>query len=635
MSKILYITPMWYEEETPNDAKVCNFFVDDWKRQGHDVVVAHYRTSFPSIYFKLAAMFPKIGKRICGDNSDISTIAAEKMTDYNGSIVFSTPLFKYIPHGSFSKRILDKEATSLIKKIQSIGFEPDAIIGHFCNPTIGIINRIAPDFPNAKTAVVLHEGAGTIRRIFKSKAERELNALDSIGFRSVSIKDDITGQFQLMSHQFMCYSGVASSFVEREYKEKVWTDCPIKSFLYVGRMSMYKHPQSIAEAVHKVYGSNDFSITYIGKKEAAYQPTSDYCENNGLKDKVAFLGQINREDIINWYDKSDCFVMISDHEVFGLVYLEAMARGCLTIAGNNGGMVGIIENGVNGFLCEPGDAESLANIIRRINAMTADERQAMSQKARETALRYSDNKVAQYYIENVLKQHPIDYHEMKELQTTKRGRVKWCKLIYYLYSKFFKKVVRGRCVINSSIHKTSHVDSATEFHNSQLDRYSYVGYDSQVFNTKIGSFCSIGDFFLCGGASHPSGWVSTSSVFYGVKNNGNKTRFASFEIPETPMTTIGHDVWCGLRVTIKAGVNVGTGAIIGAGSVVTHDVPPYAIVAGVPAKVIKYRFEEDLIRNLLESKWWELPDEKLKIVANHIRQPEVFLLAINELNNKK
>ena len=114
-----------------------------------------------------------------------------------------------------------------------------------------------------------------------------------------------------------------------------------------------------------------------------------------------------------------------------------------------------------------------------------------------------------------------------------------------------------------------------------------------------------------------------------------KTRFASFEIPETPMTTIGHDVWCGLRVTIKAGVNVGTGAIIGAGSVVTHDVPPYAIVAGVPAKVIKYRFEEDLIRNLLESKWWELPDEKLKIVANHIRQPEVFLLAINELNNKK
>ena len=634
MSKILYITPMWYEEDTPNDAKVCNFFVDDWKRQGHDVVIVHYRTSFPSIYFKLASKFPKIGKRICGDNSDICTIAADKRTDYNGSIVFSTPLFKYIPHGSFSKKILNKEASSLIKKIHSIGFNPDAIIGHFCNPTIAIINRIAPAFPKAKTAVVLHESSGTIKRIFRSRAEDVLNVLDVIGFRSVSIKDDITVQFKLRNHQFMCYSGVASSFVEREYKEKVWTDSPIKNFLYVGRMSLYKHPQSIAEALHNVYGSDDFSITYIGKKEAAYQPTLDYCKKNGLSDKVAFLGQINREDIIKWYDKSDCFVMISDHEVFGLVYLEAMARGCITIAGNNGGMVGIIEHGVNGFLCEPGDAESLANIIRLINAMTADERRVMSQKARETALQYSDNKVAQYYIENVLKQEPIDYHEMKELQISKGG-VKWYKSIYYLYSKFFKKVVRGRCVINSSIHKTSHVDSATEFHDSQLDRYSYVGYDSQVFNTKIGSFCSIGDFFLCGGASHPSDWVSTSSVFYGVNNNGNKTRFASFGIPDTPLTTIGHDVWCGLRVTIKAGVNVGTGAIIGAGSVVTHDVPPYAIVAGVPARVIRYRFHEDIIQRLLDSKWWELPDEKLKIVAHNIRQPEAFLLSINELNHNK
>ena len=421
MAKILFITPMWYEEETPNDAKVCNFFVDDWKRQGHEVVIVHYRTSFPSVYFKLASIFPKIGKKICGDNSDISTLTADKRTEYNGSIVFSTPLFKYIPHGSFSKRVLDKEATSLLNKIHSIGFEPDAIIGHFCNPTIGIINRIAPAFPNAKTGVVLHEGSGTIKRIFKDQAERALNALNAIGFRSVSIKDDITGQFKLRNHQFMCYSGVASSFVEREHKEKVWTDSPIKNFLYVGRMSIYKHPQAIAEAVYKVYGSEDFSITYIGKKEAAYQPTSDYCENNGLTDKVAFLGQINREDIINWYDKSDCFVMISNHEVFGLVYLEAMARGCLTIAGNNGGMVGIIEHGVNGFLCEPGDSEALARIIEHINAMTAEDRRAMSQKARETALQYSDNKVAQYYIENVLKQEPIDYHKMEEQHITKRG----------------------------------------------------------------------------------------------------------------------------------------------------------------------------------------------------------------------
>ena len=151
--------------------------------------------------------------------------------------------------------------------------------------------------------------------------------------------------------------------MEREYKEKSWTDAPIRNFIFVGRMSMYKHSQSIPEALHSVYGKEGFSMTFIGKKEAAYLPTKEVCEQYGISDNVAFLGQINRNDIIDWYDKSDCFVMISDHEVFGLVYLEAMSRGCITIAGDNGGMVGIIEDGVNGFLCKPGDSEALADRI--------------------------------------------------------------------------------------------------------------------------------------------------------------------------------------------------------------------------------------------------------------------------------
>jgi chloramphenicol O-acetyltransferase type B len=165
-----------------------------------------------------------------------------------------------------------------------------------------------------------------------------------------------------------------------------------------------------------------------------------------------------------------------------------------------------------------------------------------------------------------------------------------------------------------------------------MGKCSYVGYDSQVIHTQIGSFCSIGDFFLCGGANHPADWVSTSSAFYGGKHNGNSKHFASFEIPHTPRTYIGNDVWCGARVIVKAGVNIGTGAIIGTGSVVTHDVPPYAIVAGVPAKIIRYRFNDDIINRLLESKWWELSDKQLKSIAPYIRRPEEFLLKIEEIN---
>ena len=402
MAKILFITPMWSDESTPRDAKVCNYFVESWIHQGHIVVVVHYRSVFPSIYYKLASLFPKITKRISGDNCGISRIDPEGTYDYKGAVVFSTPLFKYLPHNSFSKRVLDKEAISLLEKLSKIEFEPNAIIGHFCNPTIDIINRLAPKFPNAKTAVVLHEGSNTIRRIFKGEGLKVLNSLDSIGFRSILIRDNITSQFKLTNYQFMCYSGIPSSFIEREYIEKKWTDAPIKSFLYVGRMSMYKHPQSIPEALQKVYNKDNYALKFIGSKDAAYRPTADYCVQNNISDKVEFLGQIDRDEIIKWYDASECFVMISDHEVFGLVYLEAMARGCITIAGNNGGMVGIIEHGVNGFLCKPGDVNALAVIIQQINSMSSSERNAMSRKARETALKYSDEKVAQYYIENVL-----------------------------------------------------------------------------------------------------------------------------------------------------------------------------------------------------------------------------------------
>lgn len=415
MAKILFITPMWHEEATPHDAKVCNYFVDDWIKQGHEVVIVHYRSSFPSLFLKIAKTFPALRKRVCGDNAYVNEAVKDTTYSYKSCVAFSIPIFKYIPHGAFADTTLNNQAKSLIEKLESTHFVPDAIIGHFCNPTIGIITRIKPCYPNAKTAVVLHEGSAAIKRIFKGNGEKMLNSVNAIGFRSVFIKNDILTSFRLQNHQFMCYSGVAASFMEREYTEKMWTDAPIRKFMFVGRMAMYKHSQAIPEALYSVYGKEGFSMTFIGKKEAAYPPTKEVCEHYGISDNVAFLGQIDRNDIIDWYDKSDCFVMISDHEVFGLVYLEAMSRGCITIAGDNGGMVGIIEDGVNGFLCKPGDSEALAGIIRRINNMTVEERQEMSRKARQTAFEFTDNKVAQYYLENVTKLEPIDYKSMVEV----------------------------------------------------------------------------------------------------------------------------------------------------------------------------------------------------------------------------
>lgn len=578
MAKILFITPMWHEEATPHDAKVCNYFVDDWMKQGHEVVIVHYRSSFPSLFLKIAKTFPALRKRVCGDNTYVNEAVKETIYNYKGCVAYSIPIFKFIPHGSFADATLNHQAKSLISKLESINFEPDAIIGHFCNPTIGIINRIKPSFPHAKTAVVLHEGSGTIKRIFKEYGEKVLNSVDAIGFRSVSIKNDISAKYKLQNHQFMCYSGVSESFFEREYTEKSWSDAPIKNFMFVGRMSMYKHSQTIPKALHSVYGKDGFSMTFIGKKEAAYLPTKEVCEQYGILDNVAFLGQINRNDIIDWYDKSDCFVMISDHEVFGLVYLEAMSRGCITIAGDNGGMVGIIKDGVNGFLCKPGDSESLAGIIRHINNMTAEERREMSRKARQTALEFSDNKVAQYYLENVTKLEPIDYKSMAEIVPIAVGggksslinRLKQLKRRFYIWKLGLKQV-------DKTFLANKGASISKDF---RAGAYSYVGGHSTICpKVTIGNFTMLAHDVMILGGDH------------NYKVAGIPTVFAGRD--ETRPTHIGDDVWVGAGSIIMAGVTIGDGAIIAAGSVVTKDVEAYSIYGGTPAKKIKERFTDE------------------------------------------
>ena len=112
----------------------------------------------------------------------------------------------------------------------------------------------------------------------------------------------------------------------------------------------------------------------------------------------------------------------------------------------------------------------------------------------------------------------------------------------YLYSKFFKKVLRGKSILNSYIDKTAKVSSGTTFYNSKLGRYSYVGYDSEVVNCEIGAFCSIANELIVGGAMHPMGWASTSPVFYNV-SGGTGRHLGFLSIEKITRTVIGNDVW--------------------------------------------------------------------------------------------
>lgn len=200
----------------------------------------------------------------------------------------------------------------------------------------------------------------------------------------------------------------------------------------------------------------------------------------------------------------------------------------------------------------------------------------------------------------------------------------------YLYAKLVKRL-HGTAVLNSHIHKTARVGVSCNVYNISMGRYSYIGHDSQITDTKIGAFCSISDHVYIGGAEHPMDWVSTSPVFQNVKHNsGPEKRFAKFELLPPKITEIGNDVWIGHNVTIKQGVTIGDGAVVGSNALVTKDVPPYAVVGGIPAKILKYRFDEETIALLLRLKWWELDENELSDCACLIKNPRAFIESISK-----
>jgi len=192
------------------------------------------------------------------------------------------------------------------------------------------------------------------------------------------------------------------------------------------------------------------------------------------------------------------------------------------------------------------------------------------------------------------------------------------KVEIYNGVRIVNSIVENNCIIGdfsrltkSKLNGFNRIDRNTLIYFSELNQASYVGSNSVIMHADIDKFCSISWGVTIGPANHDYNKLTTHDFLYNNFYGLNPTLEPAYN-RFSERTKIGNDVWIGTGVTIANGIKIGDGAVIGANTMVTKDVEPYSIIIGNPGRVLKKRFSQEQINQLLELKWWDLPFNIIK-----------------------
>ena len=395
--KLYVITPI-YATTTEGDGAtpLVHYFAREWVKMGHEVTAFNFMARFPRPYYWVGKMFQhqlnsRLGMLVpthCPHDEDFKA---------EGVKVIRRTMTKYKPHTEYTSTNINY-ALSIIRNECEKNGVPDYFIGHWDSPCMEILPKLKQEF-GKPIVIVLHSNQFCFEKRHGDYAVEVLKQFDVIGFRNRAAQEDFERNYFKPAKSFICYSGVSEAFLSAgEGLEKSF-DEPIKNFIYTGSLIARKHSIELYEALCKSYPEGDFLIKYVGDGAERANIEADYAAKK--LGKVEFTGRIPRESVIEHLKQADVFAMISKNEVFGLVYIEAMALGLIPIGSRNEGIDGIIVDGVNGFLCEAGNVGELVDIITKIKKMPKKELQKISLAARKTALDFSDSRVAEKYIDEI------------------------------------------------------------------------------------------------------------------------------------------------------------------------------------------------------------------------------------------
>ncbi len=396
LKNILLITQEYPADDLEKEfTPVVHFFAKEWVIQGYNVVTLNLPTNFPAPYYWGAKLVRRRLESRLGINIRTYKLSRREY-ELDGVRVLRYPLRKFKPHGRFPQSELKKGVSKSVAFCQKNEFQPDVIIGHWTNPTVDMILRLK-EYYHVPCALVMHDDGFDFRDIYKGELDKIFSEIDCWGFRSYPIRRKFEKQFGMQPKSFMSFSGVPDKYITAQ-TGRVFNQ--ISKFLFVGLLLKRKHPFELVQALDRSE-IKEYTLDIVGQGDEANAIKEYISEHSELETKVRLCGRIPRDEVSEKMKQADVFCMISNAETYGLVYIEAMAAGCITIASRNEGFDGIIVDGENGFLCEAGNVDELTSIINRINKMDKDALSLISSNAIKTAQKMTDSNVALSYIKDV------------------------------------------------------------------------------------------------------------------------------------------------------------------------------------------------------------------------------------------
>ena len=397
MKNILLLTNIYpMNDKSYSGTPVCHYFTSEWVRMGYNVKVVHFESLFPRIYYGIGKLFNSYIQAKTGCVAYTNTPRKYQQYMVDDVPVIFVPMRKNIPHSSFSSKVV-ADALKLVRhRLELDSFVPDIITAHFLLPQLEVLYHMKNIFPNARTCMVLHSNGSAMSRIYKNY-EEYMRSVDVWGFRSESFRKEFEKQYGKCRKSFICFSGIPEKYLSRVDKD---FNSGVRKFVFVGSLYKLKRVEDSIKALSAAFPEKNFTFDIVGEGEEERNLRS-LVKELGVENQVIFHGQVSRDSAQTIIHNADCFVMVSSREAFGLVYVEAMAKGCIVIATKGQGMDGIIKNGENGFLCESENVTKLASLIKNISEMLPEKLRSISQKAMFTASSMTDKKAAEHYINQV------------------------------------------------------------------------------------------------------------------------------------------------------------------------------------------------------------------------------------------